>query len=85
VLLLGLGATLYVVPYMLGVQVTAIGTDTANQLASLLVSSKNPDVALWLCYLSSALVGILGAIAVIYNLRQTARRTYLDREKETAR
>jgi hypothetical protein len=85
VLLLGLGATLYIVPYMLGVQVTAIGTDTADQFASVLVSSKNPDVALWLCYLSSALVGILGAIAVIYNLRQTTRRAYLDRGEETTR
>ena len=72
VLLLGLGATLYIVPYMLGVQVTQIGTDTSNQLASILVSSQNPDVALPLCYLSGALVGVIAAIAVIYNLRQAS-------------
>jgi hypothetical protein len=70
VLLLGLGATLYIVPYLLGVQVTTIGSDSANSLAALLVSSQNPGLALPLCYLSGALVGILALVAVIYNLRQ---------------
>jgi hypothetical protein len=72
ILLLGLGATLYIVPYLLGVQVTQIGTEGANSLASILVSSQNPDLALPLCYLSAVLVGILAAVAVIYNLRQTS-------------
>jgi hypothetical protein len=71
VLLLGLGATLYIVPYMLGVQVTQIGNDTTNQLAAFFVSSQNPALALPLCYLSGALVGILALVAVIYNLRQS--------------
>jgi len=84
VLLLGLGATLYIVPYFLGVQVTSIGTDTTNQLAATLVTSQNVDVALYLCYLSAALVGILAAIAVIYNFRQAAGHTHLD-AKESAR
>jgi len=70
VLLLGLGATLYIVPYLLGVQVTQIGNDTTNQLAAFFVSSQNHDLALPLCYLSGALVGILALVAVIYNLRQ---------------
>jgi hypothetical protein len=70
VLLLGLGATLYIVPYLLGVQVTTIGSDSANSLAALLVSSQNPGLALPLCYLSGALVGILALVSVIYNLRQ---------------
>ncbi len=73
-LLLGLGATLYIVPYLLGVQVTTVGTDQANQLASILVSSQNTDLSLPLCYLSAALVGILGLVAVAYNLRQTTVR-----------
>ena len=85
VLLLGLGATLYIVPYFLGVQVTQIGTEATDQLAATLVSSRNPDVALWLSYLSAALVGILATIAVVYNLRQTSERTHLDLEKETTR
>ena len=75
-LLLGLGSALYIVPYILGVQVTAIGSDASNQLASILVTSQNPTVALALCYLSGLLVGILGIVAVIYNLRQSSvRRT----------
>jgi hypothetical protein len=74
VLLLGLGATLYIVPYLLGVQVTQIGTDSANQLAAFFVSSQNPGLALPLCYLSGALVGILALVAVVYNLRQAGAR-----------
>jgi hypothetical protein len=74
VLLLGLGATLYIVPYLLGVQVTQIGTDSANQLAAVFVSSQNPGLALPLCYLSGALVGILALVAVVYNLRQASAR-----------
>lgn len=85
VLLLGLGATLYIVPYLLGVQVTEIGTDGANSLASILVSSRNPDVALPLCYLSAILVGILAAIAVVYNLRQTSGPARGETTKEQTR
>jgi hypothetical protein len=72
--LLGLGATLYLVPYILGVQVTEIGSDFSNQLASVLVSSENPTVALALCYLSGVLVGVMAVVAVVYNLRQTTVR-----------
>jgi hypothetical protein len=85
VLLLAAGATLYVIPYLLGVQVTQIGTDSANQLASILVSSQNTDVALWLCYLSALIVGILAAIAVIYNLRQTVGPARGQQTKEQTR
>jgi hypothetical protein len=85
VLLLGLGATLYIVPYVLGVQVTQIGTDTANQLASILVSSQNPDVALTLCYLSGFLAGVMAAIAVIYNLRQAGGPRQSSSSKEQTR
>jgi hypothetical protein len=87
VLLLGLGATLYVVPYFLGVQITNFAADneTANTLASILVSSHNVDVALYLCYLSAALVGILAAIAVAYNLREASGRAHIDQGKEPAR
>jgi len=67
--LIGLGATLYVVPYILGVQVTEIGSDITNQLAAIFVSSQNTDLALPLCYISAALVGVMGLAAVVYNLR----------------
>jgi hypothetical protein len=53
----------------LGSQVTTVNSSIATQLASVLVSSQNPTWALALCYLSQALVGVMGLIAVIYNLR----------------
>jgi hypothetical protein len=67
--LIGAGAGLYLVPYFLGSQVTTVGSSISNQLASILVSSQNPTIALTLCYLSAFLVGIMGLIAVAYNLR----------------
>jgi hypothetical protein len=73
-LLLGVGATLYILPYMIGVQVTMIGADWSNWLASIFVSSQNTDLSLPLCYLSAAIVGVLGIAAVVYNLRQTTVR-----------
>ncbi len=73
-LILGLGATLYLVPYILGVQMTTIDNPTAQWLSSIFVSSQNTDVALPLCYLSAAIMGVLGLVAVIYNLRQTSVR-----------
>jgi hypothetical protein len=67
--LIGLGATLYLVPYLLGSQVTTVNSSIATQLASVFVSSQNQTVALALCYLSALVVGIMGIVAVIYNLR----------------
>jgi hypothetical protein len=67
--LIGAGAGLYLVPYLLGSQVTTVGTSISNQLASILVSSQNPTIALALCYLSAFLVGVMGLVAVAYNLR----------------
>ncbi len=72
--LLALGATLYIVPYIGGVQLTAIDNDTARSLAAALVSSQNLGLAMPLCYLSGALAGLLGLIAVVYNLRQSVSR-----------
>ena len=74
VLLLGLGATLYIGPYLLGVQTTMLSGRLVDQFMPLMVSAKNPDVALPLTYLSGVLVGILGAIAVVYNLRLAGPR-----------
>jgi hypothetical protein len=74
VTLIGLGATLYLVPYFLGSQMTELTGQHVDVVMPLLVSSKNPDLALPLCYLSAALAGVCGVIAVAYNLRQTSRR-----------
>ncbi len=73
-LLLGLGATLYIAPYLLGVQVNQLGNSSASTLASILDSSLNTTWSLPLCYVSAGLVGLLGLYAVAYNLRQTTVR-----------
>jgi hypothetical protein len=74
VLLVGLGATLYIVPYFFGTQMTLLSGNLTDQIMPFLVSSQNPDLALPLSYLSAALIGILGLTAVGYNLRQTMTR-----------
>ena len=73
-LLLGLGATLYIVPYLLGVQMTELSGKHVEQLVPMLVSNQNTDVALPLCYLSGLAVGLMGLFAVAYNLRSTGGR-----------
>jgi hypothetical protein len=83
VLLLGLGAVLYVGPYVLGTQMTMLEGPTIDWLMPLLVTSRNPDLALPLCYLSAALVGILGLWAVAYNLRGTGRSASTGRPAST--
>lgn len=72
VTLVGLGAALYTIPYFLGTQMTMLTGNLTGQVMPLLVSSKNPDLALPLCYLSAALIGLLGLVAVAFNLRQAA-------------
>jgi hypothetical protein len=74
VLLVALGATLYLVPYFFGVQATELTGQHIEGISQALVSSENLDVALPLCYLSAALAGILGVIAVAYNFRLTSVR-----------
>ncbi|HEY8870384.1 MAG TPA: hypothetical protein VIM30_13480 [Candidatus Limnocylindrales bacterium] len=83
-LLLGLGAALYIGPYFFGVQMTMLTGKNVDVIMPLLVSSKNPDLALALCYLSAALVGVLGLVAVAYNLRATMGRPQATRRSSTA-
>ena len=73
-LLIGVGSVLYVGAYFLGTQMTLLSGKLTDQFMPLLVTSKNPDLALPLCYISAALIGILGITAVVYNLRQTSVR-----------
>jgi hypothetical protein len=74
VLLVALGATLYLIPYFFGVQATELTGQHITGISEALVSSTNPDLALPLCYLSAALAGILGVVAVVYNFRLTSVR-----------
>jgi len=73
-LLLGLGALLYLGPYIIGVQATLLTGERIDVIMPVLVTSRNTDLALPLCYLSAAAVGVMGIAAVIYNLRQAAVR-----------
>ena len=82
-LLLGLGAGLYIVPYLLGVQMTEITGQNVERIAPMLVTSENLDVALPLCYLSGWLVGLMGLFAVYYNLRSTGRSATADATEAT--
>ena len=68
---LGLGATLYIGPYLLGVQVTSIGTDSTNQLAGDLRQLPEHRLVAGALLHLGALVGAMGLVAVVYNLRQT--------------
>ena len=74
VILIGLGALLYLGPYLFGTQMTMLNGNLTGQVMPILVSSKNPDLALPLCYLSALLIGVMGVIAVAYNFRQTRTR-----------
>ncbi len=69
VLLIGLGSVLYITPYLFGSQMTMLTGNLTDQIMPLLVSSKNPDLALALCYLSAAAIGAMGVVAVAYNFR----------------
>ncbi len=74
VILIGLGALLYLGPYLFGTQMTMLNGNLTGQVMPILVSSRNPDLALPLCYLSALLIGVMGVIAVAYNFRQTRTR-----------
>lgn len=66
--LLGLGAALYIVPFVLGVEAGGL-SGTFGDLAAFMVTTTNPAWAIPLTYLSMAIVGVLGVVAVAYNLR----------------
>ena len=74
-LMIALGSILYITPYLLGVQMTNVIGEANQGFADALVSSRNPDLAFPLCYLSAAIVGILALYAVVYNLRSTMVRS----------
>jgi len=73
VILIGIGAALYITPFLFGVQATMLNGSRLLPISNNLVSSSNPDVALPLCYLSAAVVGVMGLIAVAYNFRLSMR------------
>jgi hypothetical protein len=72
--LLGVGSALYLVPTVLGVQLTAVDWGPFwNGVAKALATDTNQGVALVLCFFSIGAVAIMGLVAVYYNLRAPAK------------
>jgi len=59
--LLAVGALLYFVPYILGVQFNAVAPGSLANVSNFLVTSSNPNWAVGIGYVSIALLAIMGA------------------------
>jgi hypothetical protein len=69
--LLAAGATLYVVPTLVGVQLSALTLGAPwDGLAAGLVTANNQFLAMAFLWISLAAIGLMGASAVWYNLRR---------------
>lgn len=66
--LLAVGALLYFVPYILGVQFNAVAPGSLANVSNFLVTSSNPNWAVGIGYVSVALLAIMGAVATGYTL-----------------
>ncbi len=71
--LLGVGAALYFIPYILGVQAVGLGTGQLANISNFLVTNTNPLWAVGIAYVSVAMLAIMGAVAVWYTLRTGGR------------
>ena len=63
-----LGALLYFIPYVFGVQFSQIASGSFGNISQWLVTGTNQNWAVGLAYVSTALFAIMGAIAVGYTL-----------------
>lgn len=72
--LLGIGSALYLVPTLLGVQLTAVdwGPFWSN-VASALSTNTDQSVAVALCWFSIVAVALMGLVALAFNLRAPAK------------
>lgn len=69
-ILLGVGSALYLVPTMLGVQLTsAVWGSRWNDVARFLTTNTNSDLAVALCWISIAAIAVMGLVALWYDLR----------------
>jgi hypothetical protein len=66
--LLALGALLYFIPYVFGVQFNSVAPGQFATISNWLVTSTNPQWAIGITYVSVALIAIMGAIAAAYVL-----------------
>ncbi len=68
-----LGAILYFIPYVFGVQFSQVAPNALGGLSQWFVSGTNQNWAVALAYVSTALFAIFGAIAVVYTLMTGGR------------
>ena len=59
--LLAIGAALYFIPYLVGVQGAGIATGTMANISNFLVTNTNPNWAVGIGYVATALFAIMGA------------------------
>ncbi len=71
--LLAIGAALYFIPYILGVQANAVATGSLLGVSKFLVTNTNTGWAVGIAYVSVVLLAILGLVATIYTLRTGGR------------
>jgi hypothetical protein len=71
--LLGLGALFYFVPYIAGVQATAVSAGNLATISNFLVTNTNPNWAVGIGYVSIAFLAVMGAVAVGYVLKTGGR------------
>ena len=68
--LLGAGSALYLVPTMLGVQLSEVKWGPAwTDVGKALTTTTDQAVAVGLCWFSVAAIAVMGLVAVAYNLR----------------
>ena len=68
-----IGALLYFVPYVFGVQFSAVAPGSLGGISNWLVTATNNQWAVIMSYVSIVLFAIMGAIAVVYVLRTGGR------------
>ncbi len=68
--LLAAGSALYLVPTLLGVQLSQVNWGpTWADVSKTLATNTNPDLAVALCWFSVAAIALMGLAALAYNLR----------------
>jgi hypothetical protein len=68
-----LGALLYFIPYVFGVQFSSVAPGSLGNISNWLVTGTNTQWAVGLAYVTTALFAIMGAIAVVYTLMTGGR------------
>lgn len=71
--MLGIGALFYFIPYLFGVMLNQVATGQILTISNFLVTNTNPNWAVAIGYISTALFAIMGAIAVGYVLMTGGR------------